>query len=109
MLAQAVGQEYLGNGVSNSIKSSSFSIDYATNGRFSGAAAAAGRRIHCFREDAEIRALIWQEEELPDGFKSQDAYSSGGFWNDKVAFGGKRIAATAPGRFELTARGTLTA
>ena len=109
VLAQAVNMEYLGNGVSNAIKSSSFSIDFATNGRFSGAASAAGRRIYCFREDAEIRSLIWQEENLPDGFKSQDAYSPDGFWRDKVAFGAKRIAAVAPGRFELTRRGTLTA
>lgn len=105
--AAALKNEYTSAGVSNTIQASDFQISWATNPRLSGAASAAGRRFYIFREDAELRSILWQEENIPDAFKSQDANSGSGFWQDKLAWGSKRIVTTAPGRFELAQRVTL--
>jgi hypothetical protein len=105
----ALRNEFTSAGVSNTILNTGLTITPIVNARLNGAAAAGGRRIYLFREDAAVRSLIWQEEEIPDAFKSQDAYSESGFWRDSVAWGAKRISAVAPGRIELACRINLAA
>lgn len=102
--AAALKNEFTSAGVSNTIRSTDFQIDWATNARFTGTAAAAGRRIYIFREDTELRSILWQKERISDAFMSEFD-----FWNDKLAWGGKDIVAAAPGRFELTNRINLAA
>lgn len=103
----ALQNVYTSAGVSNTLLNAGISIAPFTNVRLSGAASAAGRRIYLFREDADVLPFITQDEAIPDGFKSQDAYSEGGFWQDRLAWGAKRITAVAPGRFELAVRVNL--
>ena len=102
--AAALQNEFTSAGVSNTLRNTGFSIDWMTNARFNGANSAAGRRFYIFREDAELRSILWQEERIADAFKSQDIFSSSGFWNDTLAWGAKRIPGVAPGRYELAAR-----
>lgn len=102
--AAALKNDYTSAGVSNTIKSTDFQIDWATNARLNGAAGAAGRRIYIFREDAELRAILMQRERITDAFMSEFD-----FWADKLAWGGKDILTAAPGRFELTNRINISA
>lgn len=105
----ALQNVYTSAGVSNTLLNAGISIVPVTNVRLSGAASAAGRRIYMFREDADVLPFITQDEAIPDGFKSQDAYSEDGFWKDRLAWGAKRITTVAPGRFELAVRVNLAA
>lgn len=102
--AAALKNEYTSAGVSNTIKSSDFSLRWATNARFNGANAAAGRRIYMFRMDAELKAILMLIESIPDAF--QGNYD---FMKDMLDWSGKEILTAAPGRFELTNRITLAA
>lgn len=105
----ALQNVYTSAGVSNTLINAGISITPFINVRLSGAASAAGRRIYLFREDADVLPFITQDESIPDAFKSQDAYSDTVFWQDKLAWGGKRITTVAPGRFELAVRVNLAA
>lgn len=105
----ALQAEYLAPGVSNTLPTAGVAIAPFFSARLNSSASAAGRRFYLFREDASVLPLLQQEEEIPDAFKSQDLYSSGGFWHDKVAWGSKRITAVAPGRWELAMRVNLSA
>lgn len=108
-LIAALQNEFTSAGVSNTLLNAGLSITPFTNVRLNGTAAAAGRRIYIFREDAEVLPFITQDESIPDAFKSQDAYSESGFWRDKLTWGSKRITTVAPGRFELAVRVNLAA
>lgn len=105
----ALQNQYTSAGVNNTLLNAGVTITPVTNVRLSGAASAAGRRIYLFREDADVLPFITQDESIPDAFKSQDAYSEAGFWQEKLAWGGKRITTVAPGRFELAVRVNLAA
>jgi phage major head subunit gpT-like protein len=100
----AVGNEFLANGVTNTIKNTGFEIIPVYNPRLTNTAAAAGRRFYTFRADASVRALIWQDEQIADAMKVLGPESDNGFWRDSVAFGAKRLGNGAAGRFELTTR-----
>jgi phage major head subunit gpT-like protein len=100
--------QFTSAGVSNTLINAGVDIQIAANARLTGTAAAAGRRIHTFRTDANVRALLWQERELSDAFKTLGAESDNGFWKDSVAFGAKRVGQAALGRFELATRTELT-
>lgn len=103
----ALRNEFTAAGVSNTLPNAGLSISPFVTPRLAGTNDAAGRRIYLFREDASVLPFLTQNEEIPDAFKSQDAYSDTGFWQDKVAWGSKRITAVAPGRYELTCRVNL--
>ena len=103
----ALQNVYTSAGVSNTLINAGLTITPFINVRLNGTAAAAGRRIYLFREDADVLPFITQDESIPDAFKSQDAYSDTGFWQDKLAWGAKRITTVAPGRFELAVRVNL--
>lgn len=105
----ALQNVYTSAGVSNTLINAGVTISPFINVRLNGSAAAAGRRIYLFREDADVLPFITQDESIPDAFKSQDAYSDTGFWQDKLAWGAKRITTVAPGRFELAVRVNLAA
>ena len=107
VIVAALNNAYTSAGVSNTLVNAGISITPFTNVRLNGTAAAAGRRIYLFREDAEVLPFIVQDESIPDAFKSQDAYSESGFWREKLAWGAKRITTVAPGRFELACRVNL--
>jgi phage major head subunit gpT-like protein len=103
-LVAAIRNDFLANGVTNTLKTSGIEITPIVNPRLTGTAAAAGRRIYTFRTDAAVRALIWQDEAIADAMKVLGPESDNGFWRESVAFGAKRIGNGAVGRFELTAR-----
>jgi hypothetical protein len=103
----ALRNDFTSAGVSNTLPSAGLSISPFVTPRLKGTNDAAGRRIYLFREDAGVLPFVVQNEEIPDAFKSQDAYSDSGFWQDRVAWGSKRITAVAPGRFELACRVNL--
>lgn len=105
----ALQNQYTSAGVNNTLLNAGITITPVTNVRLSGAASAAGRRIYLMREDADVLPFITQDEAIPDAFKSQDAYSESGFWQEKLAWGAKRITTVAPGRFELAVRVNLAA
>lgn len=105
----ALQNEFTSAGVSNTLMNAGVTISPFTNVRLSGAASAAGRRIYIAREDAGLLPFITQDENIPDAFKSQDAYSEGGFQRDKLSWGSKRITTVAPGRIELVCRVNLAA
>ena len=100
----ALANIFTSAGVSNTLINAGITISPFINVRLNGSAAAAGRRIYMMREDAELLPFITQDEAIPDAFKSQDAYSDAGFWQEKLAWGAKRITTVAPGRFELACR-----
>lgn len=109
VIGAALKNEYTSAGVNNTLLNMGITITPYVNVRLNGTAAAAGRRIYLFRDDAEVLPFIAQDEAIPDAFKSQDAYSESGFWREKLAWGSKRITTVAPGRFELGCRVTLAA
>lgn len=108
VVVAALQNVYTSAGVNNTLLNAGVSITPFTNVRLTGSAAAAGRRLYLFREDASVLPFITQDESIPDAFKSQDAYSDAGFWQDKLAWGSKRITTVAPGRYELATRVTLS-
>jgi phage major head subunit gpT-like protein len=106
----AVLLPYTSTGVSNLIPASDLQISVVVNPRMTGTAAAAGRRFVIFREDASVRALIWQDEDIgAEAFKTLGPESETGFWRDSIAFGAKRICACAPGLPQLAMRVNLAA
>lgn len=108
-VAGAVSNQFTSAGVSNTLPNSGVQFSQFTNSRLKGTSDAAGRRIYVFREDAAVPPFIVQDEAIPDAFKSMDAYSSDGFWREKLAWGAKRLCAVAPVRFELGVRINLAA
>lgn len=104
----ALQNDFTSAGVSNTLKNAGVTIEVVANPRLSGAASSAGRRMYTFRTDANIRAMLWQERQLDDAFKTLGAESENGFWKDTVAFGAKRVGQAALGRFELAARTTFS-
>ncbi len=90
---------YLTNGVSNTLKNAGVQIELAVNPRLPGTADAAGRRFYVFRTDAPVKPAIWQEESIPDAFKTLGEESADGFWRDMVAVGSKRIVQAALASF----------
>lgn len=104
----AMKNDFTAAGVSNTLKTIPQQITIATNPRLTETAASAGRRLYVFRTDAEIRSLLWQEEDIADKFKSLGEDGEAAFWTEKAAFGGKRICNAALGRFELATRTTLS-
>jgi hypothetical protein len=107
-VSAALNDIFTSAGASNTLKSMNVQIEAFDDPRLTATAATAGRRIYLFREDARIRAMIFQDESISDAFKSQGPDSEAGFWQDSVAWGSKRISAVAPGQFVLACRGTLT-
>lgn len=105
----ALKNTFTSAGVNNTLLNADVTITPVTNVRLAGTGDAAGRRIYLFREDAEVLPFITQDEVIPDAFKSQDAYSETAFWQEKLAWGSKRITTVAPGRFELAVRVNLAA
>ena len=89
-------------GVSNSLLNTGLNIEIVVNPRLT----TATDNFYCFRTDAPVKAGIWQEEVLGGGeaFKSLGMDSDNAFWRDEVAFGAKRIAQSALGRFELATK-----
>lgn len=109
-LAAAKGamlNDFTSAGVSNTLPVSGFNVSLAINPRLLGTAATAGRRMYLFRDDAPVRACLWQEEAISDAFKTLGPDSSEAFWKERIAFGGKRIGQAALGQFLLAARGTF--
>lgn len=105
----AIKNDFVTNAVTNTLKNAGLAVKVQVNPRLNGTAAAAGRRIYVFRTDANIRALLWQDEDISDGFKTLDANSDNGFWRDSAAFGAKRIGQGALGRWELSTRVNIAA
>jgi hypothetical protein len=105
----ALMNDFVSTGVSNTLRNSGLNISVKPNPRLTGSAATAGRRIYVFRTDAEIRALLWQDENINDAFKTLDENSDQGFWRESVAFGAKRIGQGALGRWELACRVNIAA
>ncbi len=101
---------YTSAGVSNLIPSADIQLSVVTNPRMTGTAAAAGRRIVIFREDAAVKALIWQDEDIgSESFKTLGMDSEQAFWRDMVAFGAKRMSQCAPGIPQLACRVNIAA
>lgn len=96
--------DFTSAGVSNTVKTSGMSIEVFVNPRLT----AANNIFFCFRTNVPQGALLWQEETIPDGFKTLGPDSSEGFWKEQLAFGAKRIGAGALARFEFASRTTLS-
>ena len=87
-------------GVSNTLLNTGMNIEVVVNPRL-----AATDHFYMFRTDANIKACIWQEEELAgEAFKTLGLDSDNAFWRDEISFGAKRIAQSALGRFELASK-----
>lgn len=98
---------YLTNGISNTLKNTGLQIELVWNPRLPGTANAAGRKFYVFRTDGPVKPLIWQEETIPDAFKTLGEESPDGFWRDMIAVGSKRIVQAAPAAFLYDARVTM--
>lgn len=107
----ALALPFTSAGVSNLIPSlQQVKFNLVVNPRLTGTSAAAGRRIHILRTDAEVRALLWQEEDIGnESFKVLGPDSESAFMTDKVAFGAKMICAAAPGLPQLACRVNIAA
>jgi hypothetical protein len=79
-------------------------MSLVVNPLLNGAAAAAGRRFYTWREVGVVQPIIWQEETVPDGFRSLEPDADGTFWTDMAAYGSKRVCVPGPGRFEFIHR-----
>lgn len=105
----AMANQFTSAGVSNTLPVAGVRLVHHENSRLTNTAATAGRRFYIFREDANIKATIWQEEEIAgESFKTLGPLSDNGFWRDKVAFGAKRQGNGALGRWELACRVNFT-
>lgn len=104
----ALFNEFSSTGASNTLLNAGVTIVPRVNPRLNNTTGTGGRRIYVFRTDANIRALLWQDEVIGDAFKTLGEDSDNGFWRDTVAFGAKRIGQGALGRWELAVRATLS-
>lgn len=98
----ALQNEFTASGVSNTLKNAGMKFSLHVNPRLT------ADSFYGFRADAGVRALLFQERDIDDAFKTLGADSEHGFWKDTVAFGVKRVGAAALGRFELAARHDFT-
>lgn len=100
-LVAALKDVFTSAGVSNTLQSAAgmgLTITPVVNPRL-----ASTTQMYTFRTDAPVKMGIWQEESLPGGeaFKTLGIDSDNAFWREEVAFGAKRIAQAALGRYEL--------
>lgn len=93
---------YLANGVTNTIPNSGVQIHVQVNPRLT-----ATDQIHVFREDADIKAFIWQDE-VPTQIQIVGAGSENEFLRDTHLFGTKRLCNGGYGRPEMAVRCTFT-
>lgn len=99
----ALKDTFLAAGVSNPLINQDVTIKLATNPRLTGATT-----FFTFRTDLPTKVGIWQEEDIgSEAFKTLGVDSDGAFWRDEIAFGCKRIANAALGRFELATKSTF--
>lgn len=99
----AMANDFTSAGVSNTLKAAiegGIKITIAVNSRLT----AANNYFYVFRTDASVRALIWQERDIDDAYRTLGFDSENGFWKDQAAFGAKRIGQAALGRPELAYR-----
>jgi phage major head subunit gpT-like protein len=105
----AIANQFTSAGVSNTLINADLQIVRKQNSRLTGTAAAAGRRFYVFRMDANIRALLWQDEDIgAESFKTLGPNSDNGYFRDKISFGAKRQGNGALGRWELACRVNFT-
>lgn len=98
----ALRNDFIAAGTSNSIKASGFNIRLVMNPRLT-----SNVFIYIFREDSDVRALVWQDEVLPV-MQSLTQGSEYEILNDRMLFVAKRSGNGGYGRFDQTCRVEFT-
>lgn len=105
-LIAALKDVFTSAGVSNTLQSAmgmGLTITPVVNPRLTGTTS-----FYTARTDAPLKTALWQEESIGgESFKTLGMDSDNAFWRDEVAFGAKRIAQAALGRFELMTKSTF--
>ena len=102
-LSAAIKNDFINNGVSNTLRTSGFNITLRNNPRLTDTS-----KFFVFRADADVKAFIWQDEVDPTFDERTPGNSDAGFEKDKYMFKAKRIGNAAYGRFDQAVQITLT-
>lgn len=98
----ALRNDFIAAGTSNSIKASGFNIRLVMNPRLTNAA-----MFHVFREDSDVRALVWQDEVMPV-MRALTEGSEYELINERMLFTAKRTGNGGYGRFDQACRVEFT-
>lgn len=100
----ALNNAFVAASTSNTLLNMGLNLQLVFNPRLPSAA----NIFYTFRTDAPVKPLIWQEETIPDGFKTLADDGPDAFWRDLTAAGAKRIGQAALGQFLYASRTTLS-
>lgn len=102
-LLASIKNDYVTNGVSNTLKSSGFQVELRANPRLT-----ATDKFFVFRTDSDIKPFIWQDEVMPVMTDRTPENSDKGFLEDVNLYKARRVCNAALGRFDQACQVTLT-
>lgn len=98
----AIRNDFTGNGASNTLRASGFTIEPVMNPRLTDQAS-----VHVFRADSEIKPFVWQDE-VPTELRPLTEGSDYHTLNDARLYFAKRVCNAGYGRFDQAVKLTFT-
>ena len=102
-LLAAIRNDFVTNGVTNTLKASGFTVELKANARLT-----ATDKFFVFRTDSDIKPFIWQDEVMPVMSSRTPENSDKGFLEDVHLYKARRVCNAALGRFDQACQVTLT-